>query len=92
MAPNAGRGIQADCNPVAQPIDCRRHKEWKTGIIRGPDGCSSLSAEPLKKVKKVNLLSTDNLVTLNANPGEAHELAPYKSLESAELNADRCGS
>jgi quinolinate synthase len=31
-------------------------------------------------------LSTDNLVTLNANPGEVHELAPYKSLEPEELN------
>jgi len=31
-------------------------------------------------------LSTDNLVTVNANPGEAHELAPYKSLEAEELN------
>ena len=30
-------------------------------------------------------MSTDNLVTLNANPGIVHELAPYKSLEADEL-------
>jgi quinolinate synthase len=32
-------------------------------------------------------LSTDNLVTLNANPGAVHELAPYKTLDSDELNS-----
>ncbi len=83
MARNAGGGIQANCNTVAQPTDCRRYKPRKTGIIRAHDGRPSLSAEPSTKV---NLLSTDNLVTLNANPGEAHELAPYKSLEAEELN------
>ena len=30
-------------------------------------------------------MSTDNLVTLNANPGAVHELAPYKSLDADEL-------
>jgi quinolinate synthase len=30
-------------------------------------------------------LSTDNLVTLSANPGELHALAPYKTLEDREL-------
>lgn len=32
-------------------------------------------------------MSTDNLVALNVNPREVHELAPYKSLEAEELNA-----
>jgi quinolinate synthase len=37
--------------------------------------------------KKANWLSTDNLVTLNANPTAVHELAPYKTLETAELES-----
>jgi quinolinate synthase len=32
-------------------------------------------------------LTTDNLVTLTANPTQRHELAPYKTLSADELNA-----
>lgn len=32
-------------------------------------------------------MSTDNLVALNANPEAVHDLAPYKTVEPAELNA-----
>lgn len=32
-------------------------------------------------------MSTDNLVTATADPAEVHKLAPYKSLDRAELNA-----
>lgn len=31
-------------------------------------------------------MTTDNLVTLNANPAAVHELAPYKTLDPDELN------
>lgn len=32
-------------------------------------------------------MTTDNLVTLSANPAQRHELAPYKTLSADELNA-----
>ena len=45
------------------------------------------STQAARLTNKVNLLDTDNLVTLNANPTAVHELAPYKTLEAEELES-----
>jgi quinolinate synthase len=56
-------------------------------ISDGPTPACASSFRLAPQNTKGNHLNTDNLVALNVNPSEVHELAPYKSLEADELNA-----